>query len=266
MSRHAASDPRHDATSIDRIHVYADVVTTAPEPIVTTGLADEIAYRVETAILDGLYPPGSRLPQDELCERFAVSRTPVREALRKLQAKNLVLVVPNKGATVRLLSRKELLNIYDVRAELEGHSCELAAARISDRCVAELDQAQAELEAAVSLLDLATAGDADPATAQLRMKGANDWFHAAIHLAADNAPLLQLIKDLGDRCPKDYISRALRASPEMRALNFDEHRRIRAALGAGDGQAARLAMREHIMHARTVIVRYLDEQGFWRER
>jgi DNA-binding GntR family transcriptional regulator len=241
-------------------------MTTTSEPIVVTSLADEIAFRVETAILDGLYPPGSRLPQEELCERFAVSRTPVREALRKLQAKNLVVVVPNKGATVRLLSRKELLDIYDVRAELEGYSCEVAAARITDHCITELDQAQSELEDAVSLLDPPPADDAYIAVTQLRMKRANDWFHTAIHQTTGNAPLLQVIKDLGDRCPKDYISRALWASPELRDLNIDEHRRIRAALGAGDGQAARQAMRDHILHARTVIAAYLDEQGFWGER
>ena len=245
------------------------MMSVAAEPIVTTSLADEIAYRLETAILDGLYPPGSRLPQEELCERFAVSRTPVREALRKLQAKSLVVVVPNKGATVRLLSRKELLDIYDVRAELEGFSCEQAAARITDRCIAELHRAQSELEDAVSLLDPAAAEGASAALVggpQLRMKHANDWFHTAIHQAAGNAPLLQVIKDLGDRCPKDYVSRALRASPEVHDLNVDEHRRIRAALGAGDGRAARLAMRDHILHARTVIAAYLDEQGFWGER
>lgn len=241
-------------------------MSVASEPIVATSLADEIAFRLETAILDGRYPPGSRLPQEELCERFAVSRTPIREALRKLQAKSLVVVVPNKGATVALLSRKELLDIYDVRAELEGFSCELAGARITDRCIAELDAAQSELEDAVRLLDPAGADDATEAGIALRMKHANDWFHTAIHQTAGNAPLLQVIKDLGDRCPKDYISRALRASPEVRDLNVDEHRRIRAALGAGDGRAARLAMRDHIMHARTVIAAYLDAQGFWGER
>jgi DNA-binding GntR family transcriptional regulator len=241
-------------------------MSVASEPIVTTGLADELAFRLETEILDGRYPPGSRLPQEELCERFAVSRTPVREALRKLQAKNLVVVVPNKGATVRLLGRKELLDIYDVRAELEGFSCELAAARITDRCITELDEAQSELEAAVRLLDPAAADDAAAARTGLRMKHANDWFHTAIHQTAGNVPLLQVIKDLGDRCPKDYISRALRVSPEVHDLNVDEHRRIRAALGAGDGRAARLAMRDHIRHARTVIAAYLDEQGFWGER
>jgi DNA-binding GntR family transcriptional regulator len=200
-----------------------------------------------------LLPPGSRLPQEELCERFAVSRTPVREALRKLQAKNLVVVVPNKGVTVRLLSRKELLDIYDVRAELEGYSCELAAARITDRCITELDQAQSELEAAVGLLDPAAADDADPAVIQLRIKHANDWFHTAIHQTAGNALLLQVIKDLGDRCPKDYISRALRASPEVRDLNIDEHRRIRAAFGAGDGRAARLAMPARAVHRLSLV-------------
>ena len=127
----------------------------ASEPIVTTSLADEIAFRLETAILGARFPPGSRLPQEELCERFAVSRTPVREALRKLQAKNLVVVVPNKGATVRPPSRKELLDIYAVRAELEAFSCELAAARITDACITELDRAQGELEDAVGLADLA---------------------------------------------------------------------------------------------------------------
>jgi DNA-binding GntR family transcriptional regulator len=261
-----SSDDRPAEGGKNWIQVYADDVSLATEPTVTTSLADEIAFRVETAILDGLYPPGSRLPQEELCERFAVSRTPVREALRKLQAKNLVVVVPNKGATVRLLSRRELLDIYDLRAELEGYSCELATARISDRCITELDLAQGELEAAVSLLDPAPADDTHTAVTQLRMKRANDWFHTTIHQTADNAPLLQVIKDLGDRCPKDYISRALRASPEVRDLNIEEHRRIRAAIGAGDGRAARLAMRGHIMHARTVIAAYLDEQGFWGER
>ena len=246
-----------------RIRVYPVAVSIASEPIVTTSLADEIAFRLETAILDGRYPPGSRLPQEELCERFAVSRTPVREALRKLQAKSLVVVVPNKGATVRLLSRKELLDIYAVRAELEGFSCELAAARITDSCIAELDRAQGELEEAVTLLDPAAADDASAAGPPLRMKHANDWFHTAIHQTAGNAPLLQVIKDLGDRCPKDYISRALRVSAEVRDLNIDEHRRIRAALGAGDARAARQAMRDHILHARTVTAAYLDEQGFW---
>jgi DNA-binding FadR family transcriptional regulator len=75
------------------------------DKVVATGLADEIAFRLQAAILDGEFPPGTHLQQDELCARFGVSRTPVREALRKLQAQHLVDLVPNKGATVRTPSR-----------------------------------------------------------------------------------------------------------------------------------------------------------------
>ena len=235
-----------------------------PEPIVTTSLADEIAFRLETAILDGVYPPGSRLPQEELCERFAVSRTPVREALRNLQAKSLVEVVPNKGATVRLLSRKELAHIYRLRAELEGYSCELTAGRVMDAELAELDEAQSELEAAVAVLVDSAAPDADLAAAHLRMKRANDAFHMLIQRMADNGPLLQVVKNLWHRCPKDYISRALRFSPEIQHLNVVEHRQIRAALGAADGKAARIAMHDHILHAMTVTLRYFDAHEFWK--
>ena len=78
------------------------------ESITLTSLVDEIAFRLETAILEGEFRPGTHLLQDELCARFGVSRTPVREALRKLQAQHLVIVVPNKGATVRFPSEAEL--------------------------------------------------------------------------------------------------------------------------------------------------------------
>jgi DNA-binding GntR family transcriptional regulator len=234
------------------------------DPIVTIGLADEIAYRVESAILDGLYPPGTRLPQDELCERFDVSRTPVREALRKLQARNLVTVVPNKGATVRRLSRKELMDIYDVRAELESYACQLAAARITDRRVTDMDQAQRELELVVETLERRSPDENDLTSLHMQMNRANDRFHTIVHRTAGNALLVDVIRDLGSRFPKDYISRALRSSDEMRAINVDEHRRIRIALGAGDGRTARAEMREHILHARSVILRYLDEHGFWK--
>jgi DNA-binding GntR family transcriptional regulator len=263
----------HPRVEVDRAAALSPILHEEGEPaagdgverIVTTSLADEIAFRVQSAILDGLYPPGSRLPQDELCEKFGVSRTPVREALRKLQAKNLVTVVPNKGATVRLLSRKELMDIYDLRSELEGYSCEQAAARITDRRINELDDAQGELEAVVEqVLNERSLEEEEPASLHVKLNRANEKFHTLIHRTGGNGLLLQLINDLGARFPKDYVSRAVRSSTEVRVINEEEHRRIRAALGAGDGRAARAEMREHILHARSVILRYLDERGFWK--
>jgi DNA-binding GntR family transcriptional regulator len=106
------------------IHRAEHVDGEGADPLAPTSLTDEIVFRLENAILEGVYPPGTRLRQDELCVRFGVSRTPVREALRTLQARNLVVVMPNRGATVRIPSRKDAAELYDVRAELEGYACE----------------------------------------------------------------------------------------------------------------------------------------------
>ena len=130
----------------------------APDRIVVRGLADEIAFRIQAAILEGEYPAGTHLQQEELCRRFGVSRTPVREALRKLQAQHLVELVPNRGATVRSLSRDELGEIYALRAELEGFAAELAASRVGAEELAGLDAAQADMARVIALIGKSPAG------------------------------------------------------------------------------------------------------------
>src|SRR4051794_27444888 len=117
------------------------------ETLTPTSLADEIAFRLERGILEGEFPPGTHLFQDELCSRFGVSRTPVREALRKLQAQHLLVLTPNKGATVRVPTRVDLEEIYAVRAELEGFAAELAAAHVTDEMLERLRAAQQVIEA-----------------------------------------------------------------------------------------------------------------------
>ena len=84
--------------------------------IETTSLADEIAFRLQQAIIARELPPGTKPRQESLCERFGVSRTPIREALRKLQALRLVIMVPNRGATVRLPTRTEIASQMDAAA------------------------------------------------------------------------------------------------------------------------------------------------------
>jgi len=233
------------------------------EPVASTSLADEIAVRVEAGILDGTYPPGARIPQDDLCDRFGVSRTPVREALRKLQARNLVVVVPNKGATVRIPSRKELLDVYEVRAELEGFATQLATARFTDRTIADLEGIQRRLVSTIGELGRHAIAEREAVSLQVQVNRANDEFHLLIHRTSGNERLYQLIEELGRSFPKEYVWRAIVSSEEMETLNVKEHGRVRGALAAGDGEAARRAMREHILHARSVVLRHLDEHGFW---
>ena len=99
-------------------------------PVRATSLADEIALCLQRDILDGRIALGERLAQDELCARFEVSRTPIREALTKLQSSGLVSLRPNRGAIVRTPPRREVQEVYELRAELEGFAAERAAARI----------------------------------------------------------------------------------------------------------------------------------------
>lgn len=227
-------------------------------------LADDIAFRIERDIVEGTFSPGSRLPQDELCARFGVSRTPVREALRKLQARNLVVVIPNKGATVRVPSRKELLDVYDVRAELEGYAAELAAARVTDLIVERLDIAQAQVEQLQAEHEQATDPESDIGSiSAASLEAANLEFHQVILDAAANDHLARLARDFGRMFPKDYVWRAMAGTAEMRSLNVLEHRSLRDSLAVADGARARREMREHVHHARIVLVRHLDHLGFW---
>src|SRR5882757_3109746 len=136
MARQEAPAARPpDADSGGDLHGIAATV------IETRSLADEIAFRLEAAILARELLPGAKLRQEELCQRFGVSRTPVREALRKLQAQRLVVMVPNRGAAVRLPTRKEVEEVYDLRAELEAFACELACQRAGPETDAELTRA-----------------------------------------------------------------------------------------------------------------------------
>src|SRR5205814_7968135 len=107
-----------------------------------TTKADDLALVIEEAIVSGELEPGTVLRQEQLSERFQVSRTPVREALRRLAALGLVSFVPNRGVRVRTISREELHEAFMVRAELESLATEVAAGKITEEELAELEAAE----------------------------------------------------------------------------------------------------------------------------
>lgn len=231
------------------------------EPLTPTSLTDELVVRLENGILEGLYPPGTRLRQDELCERFGVSRTPVREALRNLQARNLVVVVPNRGATVQIPSRKDAAEIYDVRAELEGYACGLAAASCPGQLRRELQAAHGRVERLAARIT--RPGSARPAV-QLQLHRANREFHNTIHQAAGNGRLESVISQLERSFPTEYIALAAEEAGEFWDLNVAEHARIQDAIAEGDETLARALMRDHVLRLGTAVLQYLDARGFWR--
>ncbi|MEV0390005.1 GntR family transcriptional regulator [Nonomuraea sp. NPDC050643] len=228
-------------------------------PVHGTALADEIAFRLRAEILDGKLPGGARLQHEELAVRFGVSRTPIREALRQLKAMNLVVVVPNRGATVRVPSRTEVADVYELRADLEGLACELACARAREQDLDELDRAQARLTEVVAAAERLGEAELDAAVATW-----NTAFHRCVHQASGNRRLVETIEQLRAFFPRDSVWRALAHDhAALTTMNVTEHDTIAAALRARDARRARGAMRDHVQGAGEILLAYLDDQGFW---
>ncbi|MEO1640169.1 MAG: GntR family transcriptional regulator [Pseudomonadota bacterium] len=189
-----------------------------------------------TLILDAIdnhtYKPGDRLVESELAERFGVSRTPIREALQRLETQSL-LTRDGRSLIVASLDHSQLSELYVVRGELEGLAARLAARHATPE---EVKVLRDMLEADQALLG-------DPGA----LSRANRRFHKQIHLASHNRFLVQQL-DLVHR------SMALLATTSIAAEGrgtetLDEHAAIVSAIEAGDGDAADQALREHISKA-----------------
>ncbi len=184
------------------------------------------------AIDTGMYRPGDRLVESELADRFGVSRTPIREALQRLETQSL-LTRDGRSLIVASLDHNQLAELYVVRGTLEGLAARLAARHATPEEVRVLRDM---LEADRALRD-------DPSA----LSRANRRFHKQIHLASHNRFLVQQL-DLVHR------SMALLASTSIAAEGrgedtLEEHDTIVSAIEAGDGDAADVALRDHISKA-----------------
>ncbi len=113
-----------------------------------SGSADRVYDTLRQGILDGRYAPGTRLGEADLADSLGVSRTPVREALRRLGSEGLLATLPNKGARVRTWTAGELGDIFDLRALLEGHAAARAATRVTDADINVMNNLVTRMEAA----------------------------------------------------------------------------------------------------------------------
>jgi DNA-binding GntR family transcriptional regulator len=220
--------------------------------------ADEIAARLEDEIVAGRIAAGSVLRQEQLSERFGVSRTPIREALRRLSAQGLVSFTPNRGVRVRTLSRTELHEAFLVRAELESLATEVAVPRMTPERLADLDVAERRFsDLTTTLRERARAGDADNALA-IAWMGANYGFHDVIYAAAEMPYLEQLAKS-ARRTFVGQITWVARAELDgLYERNESEHRAIRQAIAAGSAGGARQLAREHVLHSWELLDSILD--------
>lgn len=205
-------------------------------------LTERVADAIHARVVSGDWPAGTWLRQSQLAEEFAVSRTPIREALQTLSERGVVELIPNRGARIRLPTLRELREAYVVRAVLEGVAADAAADLATQEQLDRLLAAERMFEDAVEAY--ASDGDAGDASGQ-RWQAANDEFHEVIHEAAHNGVLASTIKTLHRRFPRNLTWEVL---GDLRLLNenVDQHRAIREAIERRDGAAARELMQAHV--------------------
>ncbi len=228
-------------------------------------LVDELASRIQSRVLNGEIPTGTRLRQESLAAEFGVSRTPVREALRKLQASGLVEVQPRRGALVRAPSPREIREAYEVRAELEGLAAGLAASRIRDGELRRLRDAQALFRRSVALLlswrETRADGEEPPVDAHAEWIEGNDTFHLAIQEAAGNERLRATLADLHRSFPRDLTWIVLGENARLLEENVAQHEAILEAIERHESEAARRRMVEHVLTAGQLVTRRFEERG-----
>ncbi|MPZ70587.1 MAG: FCD domain-containing protein [Actinobacteria bacterium] len=211
----------------------------------------EAVWRVyedlKVRIVNGTYPAGERLRETSLAVELGVSRTPVREALQRLQAAGLVEISPNRGARVTGIAGADVDDIFDLRTLLESY----AARRAAENGVADLDHFRgqcAAMEACLAASDGLWSDD----VAEL-----NQAFHKAIHTAADNTLLpgalsgvvqMSLVRHTFHHYTKNELERS-----------FAQHRELVDAIDARDGPWAESVMRSHLHAARASLRRHTTE-------
>lgn len=188
---------------------------------------------IEEMIAVGSLVPGQHLDETELGARFGVSRTPIREALIQLSSSGLIVMRPRRGAVVAEIAPQQLVEMFEVMAELEAMCGRLAARRMTD---AEHAALQAAHEACQASRD---AADSD--TYFYR----NEIFHETIYAGSHNAFLFEQARALHRRL-RPYRRLQLRVRDRVRT-SFDEHDNVVQAIIAGDGDRTAALLRDHIM-------------------
>jgi DNA-binding GntR family transcriptional regulator len=219
-------------------------------------IVDGLADTLREAILSGELATGTWLRQERLAEQHGVSRTPVREALRAMQAQGLVEVVPHRGALVCGPTLRDVHEAYAVRAELEGYAAELAAELARDAEIERLHEAEQMFRRAVA--DSA-AGEAAAASGRPRWSDANDLFHEAILTAAGNRRLADMISALHRSFPRSVTWGALRGNSHLLEENVEQHRDIARAIAAHDPAGARQAMKHHVQRSGELIAMRFEQ-------
>ena len=197
---------------------------------------DRVVDAIRDRLKTGDYAPGHHLVESELTQEFGVSRGPVREAFRRLEAEGLLTIEHNRGIRVRRLSQQDIVSMYQAREVLEGLAARLAAARIGEADFrVRLRKLQSEMNAAIRRDDVD------------HYYGLNEALHALIIEIGGNSFLHSMVEQL--RIPAMRLQFRQRNQLERSRRSHEDHKPLVLAILAGDQDEAERRMRDHIQHS-----------------
>ena len=203
-------------------------------------LRDVVFNTLRQAILKGELKPGERLMEIALAERLGVSRTPIREAMRKLEQEGLVVMIPRRGAQVANITEKDLNDVLEVRITLENMAIEKACTNMTEEDVQELEKVARDFERSTAEGDL------------VKMAEADVNFHETIYRAADKKRLMQVLNNLREQIYRyrvEYLK-----EDEARNRLVKEHEKITQAIKARDVKKAQELSLEPLENQRMGII------------
>jgi DNA-binding GntR family transcriptional regulator len=209
-------------------------------------LREVVFNTLRQAILAGELRPGERLMEIHLAERLGVSRTPIREAIRKLTAEGLVSMVPRKGATVAQITEKNLRDVLEVRRNLDTFAVELACERITEAQIQELENKIIFFEQATKEKNVKEIAEADVE------------LHNFIVRVTGNDRLAELVKNLSEQVYRyrfEYIK-----DETTHNILVKEHREIYECMKKRNAACAKEAMRRHITNQENGIIKHLCKE------
>jgi len=219
--------------------------------IPTHSLADQARTLIRNAIFDGKIKPEERLTIERIASELGISRTPVREALKLLEADGIIRMLPNRGAVVQRFDKEELIERYSLRGLLEGYAAEMAC-RTQSATLAPLLEAQcAEMALAIAELERINQEGSNDLDQIGKLLELNRQFHHTILKASPNNLVNRMLDTL--QIPLAYRLYQWRA-PARRQAVLDHHRTIAAAFRNNQPKRARKAVEEHIEDVRDFII------------
>lgn len=208
-------------------------------------LRDVVFNTLRQAIITGEFAPGERLMEISLANRLGVSRTPVREAIRKLELEGLVIMIPRKGAQVARITEKNLRDVIEIRTVLEEFAAVLACERIDQSGLHDLRQAHEGFIRSVENGDILDIVDKD------------ETFHDTIFRATNNDRLISIINNLREqfyRYRMEYVK-----DIRQRSNLVEEHRELLDAISSRDSIKAKELMKTHLLNQQQEVINNIQE-------